>query len=170
MSTNESALIYQNITRICRIGIPVMYLFVAVIALLAVGANWTIFTQETFTNNDRVIDLTALAMHSKIFLAIIVTTALGFAVRFTLLLVKVAKNFKAGEIFSESTAKLANFAALNLLVTIMFGWVVNFTTSIFTGNLSIGVSSEIITIAFAYLFAWVLSIGSKVKAENDMTI
>lgn len=171
MSTASLTQVYRNISRVCRISQVLLYilgtsLFIGALAIT--GVSLVGKGDIDFGKNS--VDLATLSLHARLGLASLMIIMLSFAIRVIWLMIKLTNCFKQGEIFSETTAKLSSHIALSLLIAIAFGWGSSFTTGVLSGRVSLGLSNQIFTIIFAYLFSWVINIGSQLKAENDMTI
>lgn len=171
MSTASLTQVYRNISRVCRISQVLLYFLgvtlligtIAVTGVILVGEGDIDFGKSS-------VDLATQSIASRLSLAVLMLIALSFAIRAVWLMIKLTNCFKQGEIFSETTARLSSHIALALLIAIVFGWGIEFFAGAFSGEVRLGIPDQIFTIIFAYLFSWVINIGSQLKAENDMTI
>lgn len=172
MSENSQSLIYQKISRICGVAIPVLYFLAALscIALIVIIFVIMFGSGPLEINKSVNLDLDTLSMGSRLIFVIGLSGVFFFLFRFFWFLLNVAKRFKLSDVFSENTAKHAHSAAFNLMCLHIFLLGIGAYGALITGDIKISLPEGVISIMFAYLFAWVLKIGSQLKTENDLTV
>jgi hypothetical protein len=173
MSQSNNGAVYENISKICGIAVPILYGLAGLCGLAIIALTYVVF----FGSGDLEIEggatlvLDSLSMFSKVIFALILGVTMAFLIRFFGLLIKVAKRFKVGEVFSDETALYAHSAAFTLLILNLLSLLITAYGAIVTGDLRLNLLPDgIASIVFAYLFAWVLKIGSQLKTENDLTV
>lgn len=173
MTTSKEALIYQKISKICGIAIPLLYLA----ALLTVIGAMMVIGSLMFTsggtleiNNIIKLEIDNVSLFSRVVLTSGAVVVFTFLLRFFWMLLYVAKMFKIGNIFENTTAEYARSAAFNFLLLNVFTFLVTTYSAFIAGDINIGLPAGIASIVFVYMFAWVLKIGSQLKAENDLTV
>lgn len=171
MLTNDQEELYQNISKICKIIIPFLYVLIAIV----VFAGFYVPSQVILDNEIKVVvnnielDVTKLTTDAKYIVSFAMIVMFGLVLRFFWLTIKILKRFKNREIFSEGNAKLAYKIATSLLLIFITKLLYSAYVSVLIGDLQLDFS-DLATLAFAYLFAWILNIGSQLKAENDLTV
>lgn len=173
MSNTTNQAVYEKISKICRIAIPILYGLAGLCAIAVIALIFVMMmgTGEFKLNDGVTLDLASLSLLSKAIFAAALGVTLAFLIRLFGLLIKVAKRFKEGEVFSEETALHAHFAAFNLLILHILALSIGAYGAIVTGDLKISLPPDgLVSIVFAYMFAWVLKIGSQLKTENDLTV
>lgn len=171
MFTNEQDELYQKISKVCRICIPFLYFLITVSIFALFFVPFALMTDndaEIIINNVTV-DASTLSEGSKYLIIIALTAMLALAIRMLWLITNILKRFKNREIFSDDNAKLAYKVAMYLLLILIGKLALGLYISVLLGDLSLDFS-ELGTLAFAYLSAWILNIGSQLKTENDLTV
>lgn len=172
MTTDKEALIYRKISKVCGFVIPILYLVAALTFLAGIAVMFVIFFGDggELKIGRATLDIPRLRLFSRLVISIGFAVILFFSLRFFWFLLNVAKLFKQGEIFEASTAKYASLAAFNFLLAQVFSMFTCVYAAVISGDMAISPPDGLISVLFAYLFAWVLSIGSQLKAENDLTV
>lgn len=173
MVSDKNEQVYQRIAKVSGIAIPLLYFFGGLIsvAIFSLTGVMLVGSGDFKLESGTKLDLNSLSLTSRVIMAAAYVFTLACLVRFFWLLIQVAKRFKTREIFSEETAGYAHSAAFNLLVLHCGTLFIGAYGGILAGDLQIGMPPDgLVAIIFAYLFAWVLKIGSQLKAENDLTV
>jgi hypothetical protein len=171
MVGEKSELLYEKIAKVCGIAIPLLYLFGGLLCIFCfVMAGVILISSGDISLNDADIDLASISMTSRIVMALACVFVSASLMRLFWLVIQVAKHFKVGDIFSKETADFALSAAFTLLILYCAGFFIGMYGAVLTGDLQLSFPTGIASIAFAYLFAWVLNIGAQLKVENDLTV
>jgi hypothetical protein len=168
MSVTQQTLVYEKISKTCKIAIPVIYLAALLTFIGLAMFAIMIFGDGTFKLNN--VEVTNIPLVSKLVLSIGAVVMLYFLLRIFWLILNVAKRFKARLVFDDTTAEYARLTAFNFLLFQVVVFVFSFFPMFLVGEVDIDIINPIIAIVFAYLFAWVLRIGCELKAENDLTV
>ncbi|WP_158971948.1 DUF2975 domain-containing protein [Paraglaciecola sp. L3A3] len=172
MSSHNQQALYQKISKVCGVCIPVIYFLIALM-IFAVFAIPTLifFTDGMFTlNGSNEIDLASISSVTKVILAISSFILIGIGFRILWLILNIVQRFKQQEIFSQKNANLANSVAFLMLMAFIGEFILNIYLTVITGNLKLSIPENLATLVFVYVSAWILSIGSQLKAENDLTV
>lgn len=172
MSRIKKETVYQKISKISGIAIPVLYVFAGSISAFLIFIIFHLFTGSGDFKLTRPVELDIMSLDftNRVVLTFLIGMFLIILLRIFWFLLKVAKRFKVGDIFSDETARYAHSAAFNLLILHVMGFTAFIYIGLLTGEIMLGIPIEVVSILFAYLFAWVLKIGSQLKAENDLTV
>lgn len=172
MVSEKSELLYAKVAKVSGIAIPILYIFLGLlcIAMFALTGVVLFGTGELEMDYGSHVDLTNLDWVNRIVLALAFVFTLGCLVRLFRKLIQVARYFKEGSIFSEQTADCAHSAAFTLLIIYIGSLFIGAHVAFLSGDLRLDIPDGVFAIVFAYLFAWVLKIGSQLKAENDLTV
>lgn len=172
MFTHNQEELYKKIAKVCRVSIPILYILIVLLGVALFFIPLDILSEENtkIILNNIEIDLTKMSTGSKYILIIGIAATIGLAIRMLWLVINIFNRFKHKEIFSEGNARLANKAAVHLLLIVVSQLALNFYLSVLTGDLKLDIIEKLATVAFAYLSAWILNIGYQLKTENDLTV
>jgi hypothetical protein len=168
MSVTQQTLVYEKISKTCKIAIPVIYLAALITFIGLAMFAIMIFGDGTFKFHNT--EAANITFASKIVLSISAVVMLYFLLRIFWLILHVAKRFKAGQVFDDTTAEYARLTAFNFLLFQVVVFILSVFPMFLVGEVDIDIINRIISIVFAYLFAWVLRVGCELKAENDLTV